>query len=57
MQYLSLVDRDTLEPATDLARPAVLAVAAFSGKTRLIDNVALDGPAPLGQDQSKEQVA
>jgi pantoate--beta-alanine ligase len=57
VQYLTLVDRDTLEPATDLARPAVLAVAAYSGKTRLIDNVALDGPAPLGTNPTKEQVA
>jgi len=48
------VDRDTLEPATDLSRPAVLAVAAYSGKTRLIDNVDLQGPSPLA---AKERVA
>ena len=47
LQYLDLVDRDTLEAAPDLARPAVLAVAAHVGKTRLIDNVATDGPPPF----------
>ena len=41
VQYLSLVDRDTLEPALGLERPAVLAVAAYSGRTRLIDNMGL----------------
>ncbi|MDB5100531.1 MAG: pantoate/beta-alanine ligase [Cyanobacteria bacterium RYN_339] len=55
VQYLSLVDRDSLEPATDLGRPAVLAIAAYSGKTRLIDNVALDGPAPLALAASAQE--
>ena len=48
LQYLELVDRDTLVDAADLGRPAVLAIAAHVGKTRLIDNVATDGPPPLG---------
>jgi pantoate--beta-alanine ligase len=48
-QYLALVDRETLAPAADLARPAVLAVAAHLGPTRLIDNVPMDGPPPLGR--------
>jgi len=39
VDYVELVDAETLQPVTDLARPAVLAVAAFIGRTRLIDNV------------------
>jgi pantoate--beta-alanine ligase len=39
VDYVELVDADTLQPVPDLARPAVLAVAAFIGRTRLIDNV------------------
>src|SRR5689334_105823 len=37
--YVELVDASTLQPTTDLTRPAVLAIAAFIGRTRLIDNV------------------
>jgi len=39
VDYVELVDAESLRPATDLARPTVLAVAAFIGRTRLIDNV------------------
>jgi pantoate--beta-alanine ligase len=39
IDYVELVDADSLQPITDLARPAVLAIAAFIGRTRLIDNV------------------
>jgi pantoate--beta-alanine ligase len=43
LQYLQVVDARTLEPLTgSVDRPAVLAVAAYVGKTRLIDNVILD---------------
>ena len=46
LQYLELVDGDTLKPAeSSLSRPAALCVAAYIGSTRLIDNVIL-GPAP-----------
>src|SRR5258705_7496468 len=37
--YLEVVDRETLEPVDDLSRTALVAVAAFVGKTRLIDNI------------------
>ena len=40
-EYLALVDPNTLEPVTQLDRPALLAVAAQIGDTRLIDNVTL----------------
>ncbi|MET3907845.1 pantoate--beta-alanine ligase [Bradyrhizobium sp. S3.3.6] len=42
LQYLELVDADTLEPAESLLhRPAALCAAAYIGSTRLIDNVLL----------------
>jgi len=39
LDYLELVDAETLQPVTRVDRPAVLAVAGFIGRTRLIDNV------------------
>lgn len=41
LEYLALVDPATLEPVAQLEEPALLAVAARVGSTRLIDNVAL----------------
>ena len=42
LQYLELVDADTLKPAeSPLHRPAALCAAAYVGSTRLIDNVLL----------------
>ena len=37
IDYVELVDADTLQTVTDIRRPAVLAVAAFVGRTRLIE--------------------
>ena len=42
LQYLELGDAQTLAPLKRLDRPAVLAVAAKVGATRLIDNVLLN---------------
>ena len=39
IDYLSLVDAETLQPAANLDRPVVLATAVFYGDVRLIDNV------------------
>jgi pantoate--beta-alanine ligase len=39
LDYVELRDAETLAPVERLDRPAVLAVAAYVGKTRLIDNV------------------
>jgi pantoate--beta-alanine ligase len=47
VQYLELVDPDSLAPLTAMQAAGVLAVAAHVGRTRLIDNVSLAGPAPL----------
>jgi pantoate--beta-alanine ligase len=42
IDYLELRDRDSLQPIDRISRPAVMAVAAFVGNTRLIDNVQLE---------------
>ncbi|MGJ8644499.1 MAG: pantoate--beta-alanine ligase [Luteolibacter sp.] len=39
IDYLSLVDAETLAPAEDLSTKSVLACAAFYGDVRLIDNI------------------
>jgi len=41
LQYAEAVDPETLEPVETVSRGAVLALAAFCGATRLIDNVVL----------------
>jgi pantoate--beta-alanine ligase len=42
VEYLELVDPRTLEPVASLREPALLAVAARFGETRLIDNLILE---------------
>ena len=42
VQYVEVRDAETLQPLRVVDRPAVLAIAAFLGQTRLIDNVRLD---------------
>jgi pantoate--beta-alanine ligase len=42
LDYLEIVDPDTLDPVDDVSRGALVVVAAFVGKARLIDNLALD---------------
>ena len=41
IDYLSLVDAETLETATHLERPTVLATAVFYGEVRLIDHLSI----------------
>ncbi len=43
VEYIEIVDDDTLEPVTALTRPALVALAVFIGRTRLIDNLVLPG--------------
>jgi pantoate--beta-alanine ligase len=43
LDYLEIVDPDTLDPVDDLSRGALAAVAAWVGTTRLIDNLLLNG--------------
>jgi pantoate--beta-alanine ligase len=39
--YIEIVDDESLEPVADITRPALVALAVFLGKTRLIDNTVL----------------
>jgi pantoate--beta-alanine ligase len=41
LDYFEIVDPESLEPLSNLYKPALVAVAAFLGSTRLIDNVVL----------------
>lgn len=41
LDYVELVDAETLQPLSDLKRPALLALAAYFGDVRLIDNIEL----------------
>ena len=41
VDYAEVVDADTIEPLDVLNRPALLALAVFIGRTRLIDNTVL----------------
>jgi pantothenate synthetase len=42
LDYLEIVDPDTLEPMQPITHPALVAIAAFVGTTRLIDNLPLE---------------
>ena len=42
IDYVELVDADTMQPVEHIEKPSVLAVAAFVGPARLIDNVVLN---------------
>ncbi|HEY2914515.1 MAG TPA: pantoate--beta-alanine ligase, partial [Candidatus Angelobacter sp.] len=41
--YFEIVNRDTLDPVADISGGALVAVAAYVGSTRLIDNIVLTG--------------
>ncbi len=41
LEYFEIVDPETLDPVDNLSRPALVAVAAFVGNARLIDNLVL----------------
>jgi len=50
VDYLEIVDADSFEPVARLARPAFVLVAAYLGRTRLIDNMFLE-PLAEGADE------
>jgi pantoate--beta-alanine ligase len=41
LDYFEIVDRDSLDPVYDVSKGGLVAVAAFVGSTRLIDNILL----------------
>jgi pantothenate synthetase len=43
LDYLEIVDPDSLDPVKSVVAGALVAVAAFVGPTRLIDNILLPG--------------
>ncbi len=43
LDYFEIVNPDTLDPVKDVSQGALVAVAAFVGNTRLIDNLVLHG--------------
>jgi len=42
LDYFEIVDPETLDPIGDISQGALVAVAAFVGSTRLIDNLPLN---------------
>ena len=65
-EYVELADPDTLQPVSELDRPALLAIAARVGGVRLIDNVILrpagapsgvGAPAGVGAGRVREAVS
>ncbi|MBI3408421.1 MAG: pantoate--beta-alanine ligase [Planctomycetes bacterium] len=45
LDYLAIVDHDTLQPLQTLTGRALVAIAVFLGRTRLIDNILLEIPS------------
>jgi pantoate--beta-alanine ligase len=50
VDYAEIVDAETFEPVTRVARPCYALMAVFLGKTRLIDNLFIE-PAGTGSDE------
>src|ERR1700756_4983568 len=48
LDYFEIVNRDTLDPVADISGGALVAVAAFAGSTRLIDNIVVHGKGQAG---------
>lgn len=66
IQYVELVDPDTLAPIDAIKSQGLLAIAAYINSTRLIDNIvlqqrqpiiAIDGPAGAGKSTVTRQIA
>ena len=49
VDYIEVVDADTFEPVMRVSRPSYVLLAAFLGKTRLIDNLYIE-PSPSSPD-------
>jgi len=66
LDYTALVDPNTLQPLLQVEKKALLVLAVYVGKTRLIDNIilrdrapiiAIDGPAGAGKSTVTRRVA
>lgn len=66
LQYVEIVDPQTLKSLTKITDSAVMAIAAYCGDTRLIDNliltvkkpiIAIDGPAGAGKSTVSRRLA
>ena len=66
IDYVELVDLNTMQPLKEVQESGLLAIAAYVGSTRLIDNVvlrnrkpiiAIDGPAGAGKSTVARRVA
>lgn len=51
LDYFEIVNRETLDPVNDVATGALVAVAAYVGSTRLIDNLVIMGKGQTGFPQ------
>ncbi|HEU4415913.1 MAG TPA: pantoate--beta-alanine ligase [Candidatus Angelobacter sp.] len=49
LDYFEIVNRDTLDPVADISGGALVAVAAYVGSTRLIDNIVVTGKGQSGE--------
>jgi len=52
LDYFEVVDPDTLDPVGQISQKTLVAVAAYVGATRLIDNLVLDGVSAQRQMDS-----
>jgi pantoate--beta-alanine ligase len=50
LDYVEIVDADSFEPVTRISRPSYILLAAFLGKTRLIDNLYIAPEAPGSEE-------
>ena len=50
LDYAEIVDAETFEPLTRIARPCYVLLAVFLGKTRLIDNLYIEPTLPGSDD-------
>ncbi|WP_373479294.1 bifunctional pantoate--beta-alanine ligase/(d)CMP kinase [Geminocystis sp.] len=66
LQYIEIVDPETLQTLTKITNSALMAIAAYCGNTRLIDNliltvkkpiIAIDGPAGAGKSTVSRHLA
>jgi pantoate--beta-alanine ligase len=55
LDYAEVVDAESFEPVTRISRPCYILLAAFFGKTRLIDNLYIE-PTATGSDELHAQL-